>query len=87
MSKLDEELKELKRRKIKAECLANIKLNIKEATKEYKDCGKEVNEQIAAFIDAQIDMIENGSTPSMLYEAFSKSELAALKYNLKKYQK
>lgn len=79
MSKLDNQIKELQARKSKVECLVTVKKQVFEAVKEYKAIGTEVRELVDSFIDAQVDIIENGETPSLLSDnEFSKGELEVL---------
>tara|TARA_R110000868_G_C10973188_1_gene771556 strand:+ start:89045 stop:89557 length:513 start_codon:yes stop_codon:yes gene_type:complete len=82
MSKLDEQLKELKAKKLKTEFFKLIKDNLNKIdSKEFKDVAKEVKDEVNAFIDSQIDMIETGeiSHKNQIEGLFSEDQVKILK--------
>lgn len=84
MSKLDDQIKELNLRKTKVECLAAVNKSLKDVTEKYKDAGAEVKALIKGFIDAQINMVEEGVSPNILEPGFSAEEVSVLKQMINK---
>lgn len=82
MSKLEEQLKELQTKKLKADFFKNVKENLFAMVPKKED-GIEVDvvNEIAAFIDAQVDMIESGEikTTKEINSLFTTDEVEALK--------
>jgi len=81
MSKLTEQLKELQRKQLKVEFFQFLKKSIGEVNDpKYKEAEKEVKDQIFAFIDAQIDMIESGEVTKSeeISRVFSDEQFQAL---------
>ena len=82
MSKLDDQLKELKERKLKVEFFKLFKKTVGNIPAgEFKSVEKEIKDKLFAFIDSQIDMIESGEVTKTteIEGAFSSEEFAVLK--------
>lgn len=88
MSKLDEQLKELQSRKLKVEFFKLLKTTIGDVSPKdgMKDIEKEVKDQLFAFIDAQVDMIESGEVKSNgeINTLFEDTEVQILKKMVEK---
>lgn len=66
MRKLDEQLLELQKQKLKADFLRLLRSTIENTSDtDYTEVEKEVKEEVFAFFDSHIDMIENGESPNM----------------------
>jgi uncharacterized protein YlzI (FlbEa/FlbD family) len=84
MSKLKEELKKLQSQQLKADFFAKIRENIKAIKFNKNDDAPEktqVIEEITAFVDAQIDMIESGEVTRKeeINEVLTSDEVKVLK--------
>lgn len=89
MSALDDELKELRSRKLKAEFFALLRNSVGEVdASKFKDVEKEVKDEVFAFIDAQVDIIESGEVrhKGELDTLFSESDVKTLKLLINKVQ-
>lgn len=65
MSVLDEQLKELQGRKLKVEFFQLLKSKLGDITEtKYKNVEKEIKDDLFAFIDAQVGLIEGGEVRS-----------------------
>ena len=81
MSALDDQLRELQGRKLKVEFFKLLRKSIGDVTEaRFKEVEKEVKDQIFAFVDAQVDMIESGeiTKKSEITGVFSDEQFKAL---------
>ncbi len=82
MSKLDDQLEDLKIKKLKVIFLQLIRAAVGNvADDKFKAVEKEVKDQVFAFIDSQVDMIESGEYKSNLEikKLFNDEEVIVLK--------
>jgi len=82
MSKLNDQFKEIQTKLLKAEFfkLAKESLSKIDSGSKFKDVAKEVKDQVNAFIDAQIDIIESGDVKEAeIASLFTSDEVATLK--------
>lgn len=82
MSRLQEELREIESKLLKIKFFKEVKKNIGAMITDKKDeVKKEVQDELSAFIDTQIDMIESGEIRQQkeIDELFSSEEVRALK--------
>lgn len=78
MSKLDDQLEQLQKRKAKVEIYKSAKGSILAKSEKYKDISEEVKKEIDTFIDKKIEIIENGEVEQPT-EVFTDGEVKILK--------
>ncbi len=85
MGKLDDQLKDLQRKRLKANFLKKLKSVVgNTAAEDFREVEKEVKDQVFAYFDAQVDMIEAGEQvdaeeeTSKVLQFFSPEQVAIL---------
>ena len=81
MSKLNDQFKEIQTKLLKAEFFKLVKDNLSKIDSgKFKDVAKEVKDQVNAFLDAQVDIIESGEVrKEEITSLFTSDEVATLK--------